>query len=56
MRLTLRKIETTPAERMHAQAMQPQVRVPDDPFELAVPAGSVHDVLPLRGEAMAVNG
>ena len=30
MRLTLRKIETTPAERMHAQAMQPEVRLPED--------------------------
>lgn len=53
MRLTLRKIETTPAERMHAQAMQPEVRLPDDPFELAVAPSNVH---PLRSEAWAVNG
>lgn len=55
MRLTLRKIETTPAERMHAQAMQPQVRIPDDPFELAVPQAAPTNVHALR-EALAVNG
>jgi hypothetical protein len=37
MRVTLRKIETTPQERMTAQAMQPQIRLPDD----AVPIQSM---------------
>lgn len=55
MRLILRKIQTTSAERMHAQAMQPQVRLPDDPFELAVTPSSTHNMLPLHGEAMVVN-
>lgn len=56
MRMTLRKIETTPAERMHAQAMQAEVRLPDDPVELAVPPSNVHTLQPLRSEALAVNG
>ena len=37
MRVTLRKIETTPLERMHAQAMQPEIRLPDDAVEPVVP-------------------
>lgn len=37
MRVSLRKIETTPMERMHAQAMQAEIRLPDDDFDDAVP-------------------
>lgn len=55
MSLTLRKIQTTSTERMHAQAMQPQVRLPDDPFELAVAPSSLHGALSLHGSAMDVN-
>ncbi len=38
MRVSLRKIETTPMERMHAQAMQAEIRLPDDDFDDAVPS------------------
>jgi SAM-dependent methyltransferase len=55
MRVVLRKVATSPAERMHAQAMQPQLRLPDDAFALAVPS-NVGPQLPPRGAALAVNG
>ncbi len=35
MRVLLRKIETTPQERMLAQAMQPGIRIPDDESAIA---------------------
>jgi hypothetical protein len=55
MRVVLRKVATSPAERMHAQAMQPQLRLPDDAFVLAAPS-NVGPQLPPRGAALAVNG
>jgi SAM-dependent methyltransferase len=47
MRATLRKIETTPLERMHAQAMQAGIRLPEDDvsdFRVAAEAPVLHPV------------
>jgi beta-1,4-mannosyl-glycoprotein beta-1,4-N-acetylglucosaminyltransferase len=43
MRVALRKIVTTPNERMVAQAMQPQIRIPDDELDLTQVAGNQED-------------
>jgi SAM-dependent methyltransferase len=40
MRVALRKIETTPLERMQAQALQADIRLPDDAVDAIAPAGA----------------
>jgi len=46
MRVALRKIVTTPNERMVAQAMQPQIRLPDDAVESGDEAACLRVLLP----------
>jgi len=41
MKLVLKKVETTPAERTQARTFQPELRLPDD----AVPAALRHPTL-----------